>query len=750
LTTGNDSAGSRSAEASRSVRGGDSLARTLAGASLFAVVFLALHLPYLPASLEDLDSINFALGIRQFDVSRHQPHPPGYPVYIAVAKAAHAIAGSEVRALGLISVLSGTLGVIAVAWLFDLLSPDDRTPLGPLAAAALVMSSPLYWVTAARPLSDVMGLAAAVAVQAMAFAAVSTRGLVAASFCAGLAAGIRSQVLWLTVPLVAYRCLTANPRRDGAAIPCGVAFLTGILAWFVPMVVATGGLDVYRRALVDQGAEDLSGVRMLWTTPTPRALADTLYYGFIAPWATWPTAIVVLGFACAGLVALQRRQPAALGRAVAAFGPYIAFDMLFQEFVTVRYALPIVLPIAWLAAAGLRSLPGSVALPATLAIVMFNAHVGGRSIAALSRVAAPVFRALEDMRTAAGASAVAVLAPDRRQSLDLRRPLLWLGADAPAVARQLPAPPQHEWLEAVKYWDGGGRAPVWFVVDPRRAAMDLVQHGDPVQYRWSLPYPVVLSGTRPNDLDWYRVDRPEWYVGEGWSLTPESAGVAEADRRGLAFRTIEGGVRRDAASGALLLGGRNFDPAVRPKVSVRIGGQTVVVVTADPGPFLFLGRLKPPAAEGSDYLPITVTADPPARLGVEQFDASASRGLVGFGPGWHERELNPVTGQTWRWVSDRGELRYLSAGGGVLRIEGESSRKYYSKASRLVVRLGERILSDTTVSTDFRIDVAVPAAAEPATLIVETDQIHVPADSRWRRTGDRRRLGLRIFRCELR
>src|SRR5450759_5141375 len=52
---------------------------------LLAAAFLALHLPYLPASLDDVDSINFALGVRNFDVAHHQPHPPGYPLFILAA-----------------------------------------------------------------------------------------------------------------------------------------------------------------------------------------------------------------------------------------------------------------------------------------------------------------------------------------------------------------------------------------------------------------------------------------------------------------------------------------------------------------------------------------------------------------------------------------------------------------------------------------------------------------------------------------
>ena len=88
------------------------------GGSILALVFLAFQLFYLPASLEDLDSINFALGVRHFDVAEHQPHPPGYPLFILAAKGAHALMGSEAHALAAVSVVAGALGVIAIAALF--------------------------------------------------------------------------------------------------------------------------------------------------------------------------------------------------------------------------------------------------------------------------------------------------------------------------------------------------------------------------------------------------------------------------------------------------------------------------------------------------------------------------------------------------------------------------------------------------------------------------------------------------------
>jgi hypothetical protein len=383
---------------------------------------------------------------------------------------------------------------------------------------------------------------------------------------------------------------------------------------------------------------------------------------------------------------------------------------------------------------------------------MRDAHVGGTSVAAYSRVKAPAFRLLDEMRAgAAAAREPPVLAMDRRQSLDFRRPIAWVGDAMPPIARTLPAPPQHEWLEAVNYWNAGGRAPVWFVVDPMRTSIDLVQHGDPSVYRWPLPYPVLVSGARPNEMDWYRVDRPEWYVGEGWSLTPEAAGVAEADRRDLSHGPITGWINGSATSGGtVMIGGRSFDPTLRPRLAVTLNRRSLVDEALMPGVFLEFVALpfaqRDAGAPEYDTLSVTTTAG--ARVAIEQFDASSVRPLLGFAGGWHEQEFNPRTGLRWRWLSERGELRLSTRTPRVtLHLEGESPLTYFPRASRLVVRSGERVVFDGVLGANFSLNIPIENAA--GTLVMETDQVYIPAE-RSRRTQDRRHLGLRIFKCDLR
>jgi hypothetical protein len=617
------------------------------------------------------------------------------------------------------------------------------------------------------------GLAAALGIQALTLGARSPGALAAVAFLAGAAGGIRSQVAWLTVPLLFAKVLvnvgadaaaptdaTMNARRRRSwarpAAAAALAYVGGVLSWLVPLVAISGGPAAYWRALSSQGAEDLGNITMLWTTHDPRTIAEALYYALVAPWATWPVAAIVLTCAVVGIARLAVSNRPRLALVAAAFAPYFAFDLLFQETFTGRYALPLVVPVAYLAQAGTRWLPASGGLMVLVAVAMFDAHVGGTSIAAYSREKAPAFRLLDDMAAASQGGTPPILAMDRRNAFDFRRPLAWAGNPA-AAWRQLPAPPQHEWLEAMRYWNSGGSSPLWFVVDPKRTSIDLVQHGRPAQYRWPLPYPVLVSGARPNEMDWYRVDQPEWYVGEGWSLTPESAGVADADRRGLAYGPIHAGVARATNAGMLMIGGRSFDAAARPRLTVTIDGAPIFDEALAPGPFLrFVRRLPDPIEPRSPYAALTIAASPPAPVAIEQFDTSARRPLLGFGTGWHEQEFNPRTGVRWRWLSERGELKVAAVATGrgvgagpadVLHVEGESPRTYFSKPSRLKVTSGTRVYIDRVLGDDFAFD--VPLETETDTIVFETDQVYVPAE-RSRRSQDRRHLGLRILRCELR
>src|SRR5438445_29926 len=53
-----------------------------------------------PAWPDDYDAIGFVRAVERFDIASLQPHFPGYPVYVALAKAAHAIGLAPLAIVG--------------------------------------------------------------------------------------------------------------------------------------------------------------------------------------------------------------------------------------------------------------------------------------------------------------------------------------------------------------------------------------------------------------------------------------------------------------------------------------------------------------------------------------------------------------------------------------------------------------------------------------------------------------------------
>ena len=111
------------------------------------------------------------------------------------------------------------------------------------------------------------------------------------------------------------------------------------------------------------------------------------------------------------------------------------------------------------------------------------------------------------------------------------------------------------------YWRGGGTAPVWYLSDPARGDLELV---DPLSrrvhahYGWMFPREAFISGVRPDILDLVSIDSPPgWFAETGWHLTPETLNISEQQGRAEGVAHIRN--RPDAA--LLVLGGESIAAA---------------------------------------------------------------------------------------------------------------------------------------------------------------------------------------------
>lgn len=89
----------------------------------------------------NFDFANFALGVVRFAPQDHQPHPPGYPGVILLARAFHLLGPSPVQALHLVA-LAGSLLAVLGAYLFARRQWGETAGLG---AALLLAVQPVFW-----------------------------------------------------------------------------------------------------------------------------------------------------------------------------------------------------------------------------------------------------------------------------------------------------------------------------------------------------------------------------------------------------------------------------------------------------------------------------------------------------------------------------------------------------------------------------------------------------------------------------
>jgi hypothetical protein len=217
------------------------LALALAGLTL------ATRWPYRARLLPTWDAVQFALALERYDVVRHQPHPPGYILYVALGRLADTVVADPVAALGGLAVLASAVAVLLLYQLGWHLYGRGAAALAALGLAV----SPLFWAYSVIGLSYAAeaALATGIAVGAWAMRRGSGRALVCSAVLLGLAGGVRQSMLLILSPLwlgMAWRGF----RRPGPVLAgLGLVLIT-TATWLGPMLWLTG-LDRYVAASIE-------------------------------------------------------------------------------------------------------------------------------------------------------------------------------------------------------------------------------------------------------------------------------------------------------------------------------------------------------------------------------------------------------------------------------------------------------------------------------------------------------------------
>jgi hypothetical protein len=221
------------------------LAHTDLGIALgLAALTLASRWPYRARMLYNWDAVQFALALREFDIAKHQPHPPGYLLYVGLGRLANRWVGDPALAYVGLAMLWSAATTFLVYWLARRLY--DRATA--VAAASLLAVSPLFWFYGSVGLTYAGEAFGAALVGWCAWGAMAGRArhLYLGALALGLMGGMRQSVLVLIFPLwLGSAALGAHTR--GRLLTAGAVLVGAVLGWLLPMVWLTGGLEAYIR-----------------------------------------------------------------------------------------------------------------------------------------------------------------------------------------------------------------------------------------------------------------------------------------------------------------------------------------------------------------------------------------------------------------------------------------------------------------------------------------------------------------------
>jgi hypothetical protein len=243
--------------------------------------------------LYDIDSVNFALAIDRFDPSVHQPHPPGYFLYVCLGRLVNLIFHDANAALVAISIVASC----GAAVMIHILARHWFGARAARFAGLIFLFSPLAWFHGTVALTYIVETFFSALVGYFCWRVYSEAGrlIVPCALTAGFAAGLRPSFLLFLSPLLLFSLRRVSRREATIGVS---ALALAVLTWFIPMVRESGGLGAYVSSLVS-----------LWrVAPGKATVVNSSLLNSIARLFTIG-GIYVLCFGCAALVSYKGLGP---------------------------------------------------------------------------------------------------------------------------------------------------------------------------------------------------------------------------------------------------------------------------------------------------------------------------------------------------------------------------------------------------------------------------------------------------------
>ena len=277
--------------------------RSMWGIALLWLLLVLTRAPLVPHYLYSFDTVNLALALDDFDPTRNQPQPPGYPLFVAEERTLYPLLGSPERTFEVIQ-----LAVCGLAlWLLFLLGREMISEATGWIAAALFLVNPIVWFTSlTSPLRPHLALfSLLVALFCWRSLTGDRRAFYAATIALGVGGGFRPELCLTLLPLWLWTGWRAGGFR---ALAKGSLVLAVVIwIWLANLAMACGGFTAMLQTFRDYsnsqtfqtlafgagptaGWRHMAGRVMVWSTLGVLPWIWALPFAWLRrrEWPCWP------------------------------------------------------------------------------------------------------------------------------------------------------------------------------------------------------------------------------------------------------------------------------------------------------------------------------------------------------------------------------------------------------------------------------------------------------------------------------
>lgn len=229
---------------------------------LLGLLLLASHVFFASRYLTNWDAGQFALGTVRYDLAMHQPHPPGYFLYVKIGAFIAGFTQDANAAFLLINFFFALAAVVLLYWCVAQLTGHRQTAF---ISGLLLVVNPVFWyyhVVANTYVIEAFAMSASLAAAVMVYRTRQPAPFIANVVVLALAMGFRPTVAFSGLPLLVAQAVWVRPRLRSwvAAATLGGALLA---VWLVPFTVEVGGWGTLRQLIADQFLRAAAGVHDL-------------------------------------------------------------------------------------------------------------------------------------------------------------------------------------------------------------------------------------------------------------------------------------------------------------------------------------------------------------------------------------------------------------------------------------------------------------------------------------------------------